>query len=71
MNEKEAREVMRQQRVERDILDTSTCVEIVDRLGLIPDPEPVLDTPEEARKKDQVRNMVAHIGPDRSPYFFS
>ena len=70
MEEQEAQELMRTHRVERDIFDTSSCAQIVDRLGLVP--RPVLKpTPQDVQNQIQAENMVAHVGPEPSPYFFS
>jgi hypothetical protein len=68
--ENEARAIMAEQRMERDILETRSCAEIVEALGLVSavaslEVAPVMSE----NAKLQAASMTQNVRPDRPPYF--
>lgn|GEM_PF-1438941 len=47
MEEEKARALLMELRIERDVTDGRTCVEIVHQLHLVPDPELIIETNQE------------------------
>jgi len=69
MDENEAKKILQGNNVVRDPLDSRSCIEIVKRLGLIPEPEVVNLNIVLSSVSQQVLNMTGCVKPDQSPYF--
>jgi hypothetical protein len=70
MIETEARSLLAERKMERDIEDNRSCAEIVEALGLIPIAETVKITHVMSdNAKLQVENMTINVRPERPPYF--
>lgn len=68
MEEHEARQIMREYRVERDATDNRSCVNIVNALNLIPKPDGIVQA-QQPSVNEQATNMTANVAIDPLPYF--
>lgn len=68
MDELEARQIMNEHRVERDVTDSRSCVDIVNTLKLVPRPEEITQTGQKIINAQAI-NMTANVANDTLPYF--
>lgn len=70
LTEVDARALLAERKIERDILETRTCAQIVEALGLVSMEESLIIEPvmsENARI--QAENMTRNVRQERAPYF--
>jgi hypothetical protein len=68
--EAEARVLLAEHKIERDILENRSCAEIVEALGIISIQESItISNVMSENAKLQAENMTRNVRPGRAPYF--
>lgn len=68
--EAEARILLAEHKIERDILESRSCAEIAEALGIVPLHETVAISAVVANQaRLQVENMTRNVRPEHPPYF--
>lgn len=70
ITETEARNILRDNRIERGMEDHRSCIEIAQKFGLVPTSGEIEINPvAEQQRIGQVYNLTANVQPMRVPYF--